>query len=156
MTLFGQYFSCTSSQRGCRTRLSIRWQDPNKNTDTETRCLVYLGWHRSTSPIELLAKTLYVTNLFVTKKPNERKQVSGLPFQYKAMTKHSSNYPTHACVSSAEGSEAGAAARQRRQDTTLGLNRDPSHLRRAPLLIDPLISVNRSKFKGPSFLFLVF
>ena len=72
------------------------------------------------------------------------------------MTKHSSNYPTHACVSSAEGSEAGAAGRQRRQDTTLGLNRDPSHLRRAPLLIDPLLSVNRSKFKGPSFLFLIF
>ena len=43
MTLFGQYFSCTPSQRGCRTRLSIRWQDPNNNTDTETRCLVYLG-----------------------------------------------------------------------------------------------------------------
>ena len=42
MTLFGQYFSCTPSQRGCRTRLSIRQQDPNVSSDTETRCLVYL------------------------------------------------------------------------------------------------------------------
>ena len=36
MTSFGQYFSCTRSwsQGGCRTRPSIRWQDPNMISDT--------------------------------------------------------------------------------------------------------------------------
>ena len=29
---------------GCGTRLSIRRQDPNNYSDTETRCLVYVRW----------------------------------------------------------------------------------------------------------------
>ena len=41
VSLFDQYFSCTCSQRGCRTRPSIRGQDPNNITDTGARCLVY-------------------------------------------------------------------------------------------------------------------
>ena len=39
VSFIGQYFSCIWYQRGCRTRPSIRWQDPNNITDTGARCL---------------------------------------------------------------------------------------------------------------------
>ena len=42
--------------RGCRTRLSIRQQDPNDSSDTETRCLVYVTTHIFS--LDWLAKSL--------------------------------------------------------------------------------------------------